>query len=274
MYSSKLNIAGIIGKIESGHIDFIGELQSRYKLFCVNQENLPCQFKIVVYVKKRGLRSRKLRQCKPSFTISKTALRMKDSLLEYDAYFNFMSDEGRINIEGDWQEALPLFLRKIYDYYLMNNKGFFLHGACAIKNNISHIFLGGPGFGKTTISKGLARKGYKILHDDLICIRSMRGVYKVFTHPFNSLFCPKRHILINVNKLFFLGKGIKSTIERVSAVDYLPYLIESIPPFDRYSSLLKENFETACDILKRVETFKFDFSYTDKSWLDLLLDIR
>lgn len=270
-----LNIADIKAQVESDCEEFIKEVKNEFKPFLINQAFLP-HFRIKVNVKNNWKNPVKITLNIFYNKISKSELRVRDNFLKFNGYFNFISNQGEIFIENYWQEVLMFFLIRIYTYYLLKNEGFFLHSSCAVKNNTSFVFLGGSGFGKTTISNELALKGYTILNDDLICVRKIKNTYKIFTHPFKrSSICLNKNFSVDAHNLFFLKKCRQSNIEKICAVECFNELLRYIYEVRNYEFrkffdfFLRENFNTACNLIKDVKTFKFNFSYYDRQWSDL-----
>lgn len=267
----KINLADIVIYMESDSKEFIKEAARIFSSFISKGENSAPMGIIKIDVKKNwDSKPRGAIYCKTCCNISKTGIEIRDTLLGYNAVFTFHSNKGFIVIENYWQAALLPFLIRIYAYYLLKNNACFLHAACALKNGTSYMILGNSGAGKSTISKELIKRGYSILHDDIVCISKVENGYRAFSHPFKpNRICYSERIAAPVDKMFFLYKSGKDILKKIDPSEGIIDLIDSIYLLGEYRFLIKEGFETTCDLLQNSDIFKMRFTYNDRQCLEI-----
>ncbi|MDD5613830.1 MAG: hypothetical protein PHQ54_02020 [Candidatus Omnitrophica bacterium] len=269
MFFTKIYLAEIGASIKSDNEEFIRVFNRRFRGFCIN-DKLASHFTINVSAdndwSNDGTSVKGLYKIK----MSSSRLIVSDRYLKCRGNFVFACDKGEIGINDYWYHSLVPYMSRVFAYYLLNNGGFFLHSAAAVKNGICYVFLGPSGAGKTTIANILKNKGYKILHDDFVCINSKGKTYSVYNHPFKtgSFFCYDNFLIDRIN-IFFLEKGKKSSIKKVFNINYISDLIKNIYQFNDYLFLLKNNFDISCKFIKQSDVYRFTFNYYDRSWAGL-----
>lgn len=119
-------------------------------------------------------------------------------------------------------QQLSLILRYVLQELLMDNDGFFMHGACSIYKKDAILYLGDSGKGKSTILK-LTRNLAQPFSDDIFIVRKVGNSYKSYQSPIFD----KQHWIhkgwngFEIRSIYFLEHANNFTIEELSSGDIL-----------------------------------------------------
>jgi len=120
--------------------------------------------------------------------------------------------------------ALRLLYRLIFDNSL---KGIMLHAAGIELNRGGHAFVGKTGIGKTTAAR-LAEPD-RILSDDTVLIRKIRGKYMLFPNPWwnASDLANLKHVRkpVPLKAIWFIKRGTKTIARKFRYKEALAYFI-------------------------------------------------
>lgn len=165
--------------------------------------------------------------------------------------------------------AIDSVLRIVHTLIQAPEGGFLLHGASAIRNGRAFLFSGVSGAGKTTISK-LAPPDSVLLTDEISYVRREGERYLACGTPFaGELARLGENAAAPVERLFFLGKGLKNRIQPIDTADALRMLLRNILFFVDDAELIQMVFRSACEFLARVPAFRLTF-YPDEQVWDLI----
>lgn len=173
-----------------------------------------------------------------------------------------------IKDESNLPYGIQEFLGVLYSNLLLDNKGILLHSANIIRNKKGYCFFGKSGIGKTTVSRS-AIKESKILSDDIVVIRKIKGKYKIFgscfwgylgneLKPLNksaaleSLYALKQH---KKNILKKLDKNY-AMLELISTASFIP------PNKERYQKVL----DRLDDLTDNVPVYNLHFKKDCSFW--------
>jgi hypothetical protein len=155
--------------------------------------------------------------------------------LTYTDGHQFWFDRQRKHVWGTWpensclEEATSYLLGPVLGILLRYKGVVCLHGSSVAINEQAVTFVGPPGAGKSTTATALARRGYKVLADDITAIGEVSGVFHAYpAYPALWLWPD------SVNKLYgnSLDKpsvAAKSDKTRLSESNGVGFEVQSLP---------------------------------------------
>ena len=128
------------------------------------------------------------------------------------------------------------------------------------------MISGGPGAGKTTISR-LAPADTTLLSDEISYIRRDGTAYRAFGTPFfGELARPGDNCSAPLGTLFFLEKGFENKIEAIPKSEALRKLLRNILFFAEDPDLVKVIFRSAWEFVERVSMSRLTFLPDERVW--------
>ncbi|MBI4656487.1 MAG: hypothetical protein HY746_07065 [Elusimicrobia bacterium] len=177
------------------------------------------------------------------------------------------------------------FLRTVYSWLLIQNKGFLLHSAGAVINGKGYLFVGKSGAGKSTIARQVAsckspsyanrlRKGrqvtrYKILSDELMPLRIINGKAKIYPSMFwgemgqgieargERRECSEGIIL---KKIFFLKKSKHNRISKITKIEFYKKLLACVMNFSKEPGDAQKTLKTIDTLADKIQYFELEFT--------------
>lgn len=162
--------------------------------------------------------------------------------------------------------GLNSILRIVHTIYLVNQHGFLLHAASAVRNGSAFLFSGLSGAGKTTISR-CAVPDVKLLTDEISYVRQDGNWFRAYGTPFaGELGKPGHNISAPVATLFFLEKGAQNQILELDRAEAMRRLLRNILFFCEDAELVRQVFDSACEFLETVPAYRLAFVPDEKVW--------
>ena len=124
--------------------------------------------------------------------------------------FSFLDRNWELWIDGAGKEADPLEypLDGLVLYYLTAINGDIMIHASGVNNSgRGYIFSGVSGKGKTTMAKLWDNTGARVIHDDRLILRNIRGTYRMFNTPVYSNDEPRES---SIDKIFLIEHGSRN----------------------------------------------------------------
>jgi len=113
----------------------------------------------------------------------------------------------------------------LLQYFLLDKKILFIHASSVIYKEKAYLFPGKSGAGKSTIAFNFPKKN--VLSDDVAIIRKIKGVFYLYSSPFDYKKYPfVKEKVVPLAGIFFLDKASNVTIKTVdfpSALNSLFY---------------------------------------------------
>lgn len=93
------------------------------------------------------------------------------------------TDTGELILANNYLlQDVEYFLRAIFSILSFQSGGFMLHAAAVVMRDLSFLFFGHSGSGKSTVAN--LSDGYTILNDDLIILRKVGQKWMTYSTPF------------------------------------------------------------------------------------------
>jgi len=164
--------------------------------------------------------------------------------------------------------SIDSVLRIVHTLILAQEGGFLLHSAGAIRNGRAFLFSGVSGAGKTTISR-LAPADVTLLTDEVSYIRrnSGDGGYRACGTPFaGELARGGENCSAPIESLFFLTQGRENKIEPMAKSESIGSLMRNILFFAEDANLVRNVFQSACEVVDRVRVERLTFTPDSRVW--------
>jgi hypothetical protein len=126
--------------------------------------------------------------------------------------FSFLDRNWELWFYGAGNEVDPLEypLDGLVLYYLTAINGDIMIHASGVNNSgRGYLFSGMSGKGKTTMAKLWDNTGARVIHDDRLILRNIRGAYRMFNTPVYSNDEPKESLL---HKIFLIEHGRRNEL--------------------------------------------------------------
>ena len=155
---------------------------------------------------------------------------------------------------------------------LYQKQGILIHSCGFVYKEKGYLFIGTSGAGKSTLAQILGKdKGGLILSDDRIVVRKRDECFYIHGTPWHGtagIVSPEKALL---RGLFFLKKGERNLLQRLSIPDTVSRLIKcSFPPFwDKVG--MASTLKICEDIATSIPCFEFSFLPDDRAF-DLIRD--
>jgi len=107
-------------------------------------------------------------------------------------------------------------------YMLIDKKISFFHGSSFIHGKAGYMFLGPPGFGKTTIINKVPFT--RRLSNDIAIVKQINSKFYIFPSPFDKKFIPMTKNKILLKKIFIIKQSKSNKIRALSFRDKSTHL--------------------------------------------------
>ena len=186
-------------------------------------------------------------------------------------YFTF-DCERTCGLEG-FKEIVAHRCRDAFIKAMFSNfcdRSLLLHAAGIKKGDAGYLFLGGAGFGKSTICNLSKAKGYQILDDDQMKIERSR-----YGRGFEIYTADNPSIRVKLKYIFFLRKYTKNMLRIMSAKSAIKNGFRNIMDFrkDFFIDFSKKKIDLAIDFLKEVPSYRLYFKKSP-TFLRLIKDLE
>lgn len=155
-------------------------------------------------------------------------------------------------------------LRVLHSLLLARRGGLLIHAVSALRDGRAVLFAGVSGRGRTTVSS-LAPHGIELLTDEISYVRLCENGYVAFGTPFSGE--PQEsgeNLRAPLAAIYFFQKGMVNKIERLGPSEAAGALLPNVLFFAHEPEVVTPVFESACDLVLRVPTYRLTF-YPDSS---------
>lgn len=162
--------------------------------------------------------------------------------------------------------TIDAVLRIVHTLALAKQGGLLLHAASAIRNGKAFVFVGVSGAGKTTISR-LAPRDVTLLTDEISYVRKTSSGYVAFGTPFTGELAKLgENVSAPLAAIYLLAQGAENKIEPVATGDAVRSLLANVLFFAEEPELVRQVFQSACDLSNRVPVSRLTFVPDSRVW--------
>ena len=160
------------------------------------------------------------------------------------------------------------FLRVLYAHLCARSGGLLLHAAGVIRDGRGHVFFGRSGSGKSTTARLSRAAGCTVLSDDLVILRKVEGVFRVFGVPFRgtAMEIPRTRADAPLAGLYALVKAPQHALVPLDRPHAVAALTRSVP-FVMAAPLSGNAVIAFCaDLARTVHPAELHFRKDDGFW--------
>ena len=199
--------------------------------------------------------------------VSRVGRRVVFRRVDFVGSMDLSAGNGQVVFAKDMQIiAVESFLRIAYSFLAVEHGGILLHSAAVVRGPNGYIFPGPSETGKSTIAS-LATLHEKVLSDEMVLVRKMNGVYRVYSSPFFgtnesaelNFGAPLRAALLPI-------KDTQVYLEKTPSARALAKLLASVLFFDQDPAANERLMSVATDILVAVPFFNLHFRRDGTFW--------
>jgi hypothetical protein len=162
--------------------------------------------------------------------------------------------------------ATDSVLRILHSMFLARKGGFLLHSASAMRNGRSFFFFGPSGAGKSTILS-VAPADVTLLTDEISYLRRQGHQYIAHGTPFTGeLGRAGENVSAPVAAFYRLVQGSENRIEPMAPAEAVRELLGCVLFFADDPELMKQVFQSACDLVSRVPVQRLVFLPNARIW--------
>jgi hypothetical protein len=162
--------------------------------------------------------------------------------------------------------ATDSVLRILHSMFLAREGGFLLHSASAMRNGRSFFFFGPSGAGKSTILS-VAPADVTLLTDEISYLRRQGHQYIAHGTPFTGeLGRAGENVSAPVAAFYRLVQGSENRIEPMAPAEAVRELLGCVLFFADDPELMKQVFQSACDLVSRVPVQRLVFLPNARIW--------
>ena len=152
--------------------------------------------------------------------------------------------------------AFDTFVRLTYSSLLLKHNGFLLHASGVISRGKGYIFTGISGAGKTTIAEASKRCGI-ILSDEILAVRKIGKVWKLFGTPFMGLMKGGgNNKVIKKPKLLFLRQSPRNAVKTISIEKAWAKLLRNVILFKPEKKIAGLTYDFISSVESKILEFK------------------
>ncbi len=257
-YSVVVAVGGVAVKVNTASSDFLALLQERYAGFVTAETTAEFEFNIELVQSTFAERHTEV-------TVRREAgrwlMQRADFRAEWDPASRIATIEQLAN-----PYSMDCVLRIVHTLALAQQGGFLLHAASAIRNGRAFLFAGVSGAGKTTISR-FAPPDATLLTDEMSYVRERGEGYIAFGTPFvGELTKLGENTSAPIAALYLLAKGNENRIDPIPVTEAGRELLTNVLFFASDPELVQHVFQTACDFVQRVPTYRLTFVPDARVW--------
>jgi hypothetical protein len=162
--------------------------------------------------------------------------------------------------------SIDSVLRILHSLLLIQDGGFLVHAASAVRKGLAFLFAGPSGAGKTTLAR-LAPSDVTLLTDEISYVRRSRAGYKAFGTPFaGELARLGENVRAPLGALYFLAQGSANCIEPVGESNAACAILQNVLFFAQDTELVRVMFQAALDFVSRVPVYRLVFVPDASVW--------
>jgi hypothetical protein len=265
-----IEIGGIPIRVNTIDADFLGMLQNRYAGFVGSSKYAAVDFNVDLFT--------------PGFVDPDADVRVTQHAGKWAM--------ERGDFRAEWEPArrtgtirqsanpysIDAVLRIVHTLVLVQEGGFLMHAASAIRNGRAFLFAGVSGAGKTTISR-LAPPDATLLTDEISYVRkdaqryASKDVqkqdhsYVAYGTPFTGeLAKVGENVSAPVSALYLLAHGPENRIDPVAPGQAVREFLANVLFFAEDQELVKRAFHAACEFVSRVPVSRLTFVPDTRVW--------
>jgi hypothetical protein len=164
------------------------------------------------------------------------------------------------------RHSLDSVIRILHTLTLAPEGGFLVHSASAIRNGKAFLFAGRSGAGKTTLSR-YAPDDACLLSDEVSYVGRSGDGFLAWGTPFTGeLGTPGANRSAPVKALCFLQQAKENRMVAVGEKEALRQLLANVLFFANDPDLVRQVFDSTCEFVSSVETFRLDFAPGERVW--------
>jgi hypothetical protein len=252
-----IEIGGMAVRVSTTDSDFLRMLQARYESFVTESQKAEFDFDVDLI---HAAADPKV-DLRVNHHAGRWQLERGDFLAEWDQ----TSRRGRIRQTAN-PYSVDAVLRILHSIVLVQQGGFLLHSASAIRNGKAFLFAGVSGAGKTTISR-LAPADATLLTDEISYVRRQDQTYFAFGTPFTGELAKLgENCSAALAALYLLAQGPANRIEKVAAADAGRELLANMLFFAEDQALVHCAFKAACDFVDQIPAYRLTFVPDARVW--------
>jgi hypothetical protein len=253
-----IEIGGTPVRVNTTDPAFLGLLEKRYQGFLNESERADFNFDV-------DLINPEIDDSQSELQVTKSAGSWKIQRGDFRAEWDLRTRQGRI-----YQSVNPYnidaVLRILHSIVLVQEGGFLLHSASAIRNGKAFLFAGVSGAGKTTISR-LAPSDATLLTDEISYVRRQDQNYFAFGTPFTGeLAKVGENCSAPVAAIYLLAQGPENRIDPMLVADAGRELLANMLFFAEDQEMVHYAFQAACDFVDRVPVRRLTFMPDARVW--------
>jgi hypothetical protein len=182
----------------------------------------------------------------------------------------FIPDQSSKNKEKAIN-PLPYPLANLLFYYLvLFRHGLSFHASAVRKNDVSYVFTGFSGSGKSTIVELLSKENYDIIHDDIIILRKKEDGFFVYNPPIAPYTLPKK---AKIKALFFLHHARENKLEKLSKKEAIYHCISHIIQHNYSEQIIQSHIDILSELTEAADFYDLYFK-PDKDVCTLIDTIK
>lgn len=255
-----LSIGGISLLLESDDHPIFSEIKDMYSNFIVKSSNYSIKIELTF--------SNDCNKFNNNLDHPEVKLeRDKDliSIVWNSFYGNFNLYDFKGELIFNHPSSLNNYLRIIYSFILLDERGFLVHAASLIKNNVGYLFPGKSGTGKTTITR-LSIDSI-LLSDEISLVKMIKGEYNIFGTPFwGELAIAGKNTHTPLNHIFLPKKDIKNYILPSKPINTLEWIVPNVLFFSDDEELKLKLFNICFDFVNSIPANELHFQADPSFW--------
>lgn len=151
------------------------------------------------------------------------------------------------------------------------NRGLCLHSAAVARKNSGFLFLGESGSGKSTVARISDDEGLNVIGEDRIFLLDKYASYQLAAGPhLNTTFINNSFARPELKAIFILHKDKKDKLSIINpqstAKHLFAALIQNSVVNHLPEQLVKQAFESICEISKKIPAYKLHFRKSPDFW--------
>lgn len=120
---------------------------------------------------------------------------------------------------------LNRIIQSMINYIAIRKKIYILHASGFVKKNKAFVFAGPSGIGKTTLIKKVPKR--MVIGEDEVVLKKDNNEWNAYFSPFKKEYANSNYRKIPLNGIYFLFKGKKNSIQKVTKFEGLKRLISN-----------------------------------------------
>jgi hypothetical protein len=257
-YSLTINIGGISVRLNTADEDFLELLQSRYTGYLGSGENVEFDFDVELSPP-GGI------EPDAPVRVAYNAGRWFLERGDFRAEWSPKTRRGTIRQTAN-PYSIDSVLRIVHTLVLVQQGGFLLHSASAIRNGKAFLFAGVSGAGKTTVSR-LAPADATLLTDEISYVRKQNDEYIACGTPFTGeLARIGENVSGPIATLYLLAQGKENRIDPIGPSEAGRELLSNMLFFADDSEMVHRAFQSACDFVDRIPVHRLTFLPDERVW--------